>query len=120
MAKILVVDDSVSIRKMLTYVLEESGHDVVDSKSAEDALEKIGDTKFQLVLSDLNMPGMDGIDLTKELRTRPLFKSIPILILTTEKSQERKLAGKNAGVTGWINKPFNPEQLVAIVEQVVQ
>jgi two-component system, chemotaxis family, chemotaxis protein CheY len=119
-AKILVVDDSNSMRQMVGFTLSEAGYDVIEASSSEQALEKIDGVEVQLVLSDLNMPGMDGIELAKVLRAMPLYQSIPILILSTESSQEVKQRGKDAGVTGWITKPFNPDQLLQISEQVIK
>ncbi len=118
MAKILVVDDSVSMRQMLSYVLSEDGHEVTDTGCAEDALTKAGSSGFELVISDLNMPGMSGIELAKELRSMPAFNATPILILSTDSSQEMKTRGKAAGVNGWITKPFNPQMLQQVVKQV--
>ncbi len=120
MAKILVVDDSVSMRQMVSLTLKDGGYDVIESSSSEDALEQIDGVEIQLVLSDLNMPGMDGIQLTKVLRGMSLYKSTPVLILSTESSQEVKQRGRDAGVTGWITKPFNPDQLLQISEQVIK
>ncbi|MDX2350100.1 MAG: response regulator [Porticoccus sp.] len=120
MAKILVVDDSVSMRQMLCFTLKDAGYDVIESSSSEEALEQIDGIEVQLVLSDLNMPGMDGIELAKVLRSTPLYQSTPILILSTESSQEVKQRGRDAGITGWITKPFNPDQLLQISEQVIK
>ena len=85
----------------------------------QDALDRAKEQKFDLVLTDVNMPLMDGISLTRELRALPAYRFVPILMLTTEAGQERKLEGKAAGATGWIVKPFNPDQLIAVVKKVL-
>jgi two-component system chemotaxis response regulator CheY len=92
---------------------------VVSAIDGQDALEKAKEQKFDLVLTDVNMPLMDGITLTRELRALPAYRFVPILMLTTEAGQERKLEGKAAGATGWIVKPFNPDQLIAVVKKVL-
>lgn len=120
MAKILVVDDSSSIRQMLVFILEKSGHQVIASQCAEEALQQLDGTPFELVLTDLNMPGISGMQLAEQLRTRPLYQTIPILVMSTETSPQVKQQCKAVGVTGWVAKPFDPAQLVDIVERVVQ
>ncbi|MFA6596691.1 MAG: response regulator [Ignavibacteriaceae bacterium] len=120
MAKtIMTVDDSASVRQMVAYTLREAGYEVVEACDGVDALAKIDTTVFSLVITDLNMPRMDGISLIKELRANPKIKFTPILMLTTESQNERKMEGKTAGATGWIVKPFKPEQLVMVVKKVV-
>lgn len=119
MASILAVDDSASMRQMVTFTLKGAGYDVTEAKDGQEALNIAKGNKFNLVITDVNMPNMDGIALTKELRTLPAYKFVPILTLTTESSADKKMAGKQAGATGWIVKPFNPDQLLATVKKVL-
>lgn len=119
MANILAVDDSASMRQMVAFTLKSAGHMVTEASDGQQALEVAKGKAFDLVLSDVNMPNMDGITLTRELRTLPNFKFTPILMLTTEAGLEKKSEGKAAGATGWIVKPFNPEQLLATIKKVV-
>ena len=119
MAHILAVDDSVSMRQMVTFTLKGAGHNVVEAVDGVDALNKAKTGKFDLILSDINMPNMDGITLIKEMRALQNFRFTPILMLTTESTSEKKQEGKQAGATGWIVKPFNPEQLIASINKVL-
>jgi two-component system chemotaxis response regulator CheY len=119
MAQILAVDDSVSMRQMVAFTLKGAGHDVTEASDGSQALNLAKSKKFDLVLSDVNMPNMDGITLTKELRSLPDFKFTPILILTCEAGGDKKQDGKAAGATGWIVKPFNPYQLLATIKKVL-
>ncbi len=119
MAKILAVDDSASMRQMVSFTLKGAGHDVVEAVDGVDALAKAKGEKFDLVISDVNMPNMDGIELIKELRALPDFKFTPMLMLTTESAGDKKQQGKAAGATGWIVKPFNPDQLLATIGKVL-
>ena len=119
MASILAVDDSASMRQMVSFTLKGAGYDVTEAKDGQEALNIAKSGKFNLVITDVNMPNMDGITLTKELRSLPAYKFIPILTLTTESSGEKKTAGRQAGATGWIVKPFNPDQLLATVKKVL-
>ncbi|OOG24245.1 response regulator [Thioalkalivibrio denitrificans] len=119
MAKILAVDDSTSLRQMVVFTLKEAGHDVLEATDGRDALTKAKGGGVDLVLSDVNMPGMDGISLVRELRSLPSYKFTPILMLTTESSPEKKQEGKAAGATGWIVKPFSPDQLLSTVKRVL-
>lgn len=118
MASILAVDDSASIRAMVAMTLCGAGHEVVLAEDGRAALEVTG-RSWDLVLADLNMPNMDGITLIHELRARPESRFVPILMLTTDSSVECKRAGREAGATGWIVKPFDPDQLIATVERVL-
>jgi two-component system chemotaxis response regulator CheY len=120
MPTILAVDDSASMRQMVSFTLKGAGFTVVDAVDGVDALSKAKTGKFDLVLTDVNMPNMDGISLIKELRTLPAFKFTPILMLTTESGTDKKGEGKSAGATGWIVKPFNPEQLLATIKKVIR
>lgn len=117
--KILAVDDSASMRQMVSFTLKGAGYEVEEAADGQQALTKAKGGKFNLVISDVNMPVMDGISLIKELRTLPDYKFIPILMLTTESTSDKKQEGKSAGATGWIVKPFNPDQLLATVKKVV-
>ncbi len=119
MAKILAVDDSASMRQMVSFTLKGKGHEVTEAVDGADALSKAKSGSFDLVLSDVNMPNMDGISLVKELRKLPNFKFTPILMLTTESTGDKKQEGKAAGATGWIVKPFNPEQLLNSINKVL-
>lgn len=119
MANILAVDDSASMRQMVSFTLKGAGHTVVEAVDGVDALAKAKSGKFDLVISDVNMPNMDGITLIKELRALPNFKFTPMLMLTTESSSDKKMEGKAAGATGWIVKPFNPDQLLATANKVL-
>lgn len=116
---ILAVDDSASMRKMVHFTLSGAGYDVVQAVDGVEALEYARDHEVDVVLTDVNMPRMDGIELVKELRALPSYRFTPMLVLTTESSQEKKLQGKQAGATGWIVKPFNPEQLLATIARVL-
>ncbi len=119
MASILAVDDSASMRQMVSFTLKGAGYDVTEAKDGQEALQIAKSNSYNLVITDINMPIMDGITLTKELRSLPAYKFTPILTLTTESSGEKKMAGKQAGATGWIVKPFNPDQLLATVKKVL-
>lgn len=119
MAKILAVDDSASMRQMVSYTLKNAGHDVTLANDGQEALDVANGERFDLVLTDVNMPLMDGITLTRELRALQPYKFTPILVLTTESGTDRKMEGKAAGATGWIVKPFNPEQLIAVIRKVL-
>lgn len=116
---ILAVDDSASMRQMVRYTLEGAGYKVVQAADGIEALEFARSSRVDLVLADVNMPRMDGISLVRELRALPDYKFVPMLMLTTESGQETKLRGKQAGATGWIVKPFNPEQLLATIGRVL-
>ncbi len=119
MAKILAVDDSTSMRQMVAFTLKGAGHTVFEASDGKQALEVAKKETVDLVLSDVNMPVMDGISLIKNLRTLPNYKFVPMLMLTTESSPEKKQEGKVAGATGWIVKPFNPDQLLATIKKVL-
>ena len=120
MAKILVVDDSVSIRNMVSFTLKQQQHEIVEASDGMDGLAKAKTGRFDLVITDINMPKMDGIALCQALRKMPAFKFTPILMLTTESSTDMKMKGKAAGATGWLVKPFNPEKLLATIKRVIR
>lgn len=117
--RILAVDDSASMRQMVAFTLKSAGFDVAEAADGVTALEMARKEKFRLVLCDVNMPNMDGITLVRELRQLPDYKFTPLLMLTTESGPEKKQEGKQAGATGWLVKPFNPEQLVATINRVI-
>lgn len=120
MHSILAVDDSASMRKMVSFTLLGAGYKVVEAVDGQDALEKAQNQTFDLVLTDQNMPRMDGLSLTKKLREHPNFVQTPILILTTESSDQMKQAGRAAGATGWLVKPFDPNRLIEIIQKVIR
>lgn len=119
MPKILAVDDSASMRQMVTFTLRGAGFEVEEAADGQQALNKAKQGTFDLVLSDVNMPVMDGIQLVRELRTLAEYKFTPILMLTTESAGDKKMEGKQAGATGWIVKPFNPDQLLNTIKKVL-
>jgi len=120
MSKILVVDDSNSIRDMVSFTLKSAGYDTIEARDGQQGLSKAKSNSFDLVISDVNMPIMDGITLCSELRKLPSFKFTPVLMLTTESSVDMKMRGKAAGATGWLVKPFNPEKLLATIKRVIR
>ena len=120
MAKtILTVDDSASIRQMVSFTLKSAGYEVFEATDGMDGLEKAKNKSFNLILSDQNMPRMDGLTLVKNLRALPQHASTPILILTTESSDAMKEQGRAAGATGWLVKPFDPQKLIEVVRKVI-
>jgi two-component system chemotaxis response regulator CheY len=119
MAQVLVVDDSASMRNMVMATLASAGHQVKDAENGEVALALAKNAKFDAVITDLNMPVMDGITLVKHLRALANYTYTPILLLTTESAGDKKMAGKEAGATGWLVKPFNPEKLLSTVDRVL-
>ena len=120
MQSILTVDDSASMRQMVSFTLKNAGFKVIEAVDGQDAWEKASQRDFQLVLTDQNMPRMDGITLTRNLRNNPKFKTTPILILTTESSDQMKQAGRAAGATGWLVKPFDPAKLIEVIGKVIR
>ena len=119
MQSVLAVDDSPSIRSLVTYVLKQAGYEVIVAEDGQEALEYAQDNTVDLVLTDINMPNLDGIGLIKGLRELPHYKFVPMLVLTTESGNEKKMEGKAAGATGWIVKPFDPGQLVGTIKKVL-
>ncbi|MFY0641854.1 response regulator [Bermanella sp. WJH001] len=119
MAKILAVDDSASMRQMVSFTLKGAGHDVIEASDGVEALNFAKGQGVDLVLSDVNMPNMNGIELCRNLRELPSYKFTPILMLTTESAGDKKMEGKSAGATGWIVKPFNPDQLLTTIKKVL-
>ncbi|MBK6660267.1 MAG: response regulator [Proteobacteria bacterium] len=119
MASILAVDDSASMRQMVAFTLKGAGYNVIEAVDGKDALEKAKSGGADVVLTDVNMPNMDGIELVRQLRQLPKYKFTPMLLLTTESGADKKAQGKAAGATGWLVKPFNPEQLLATIAKVL-
>ncbi len=119
MATILAVDDSASMRQMVAFTLKGAGYTVIEAADGKQALDLAKQNSVNLVVTDVNMPVMDGITLIRELRALPNYKFTPMLMLTTESAPEKKAEGKAAGATGWIVKPFNPEQLLATIKKVL-
>ncbi len=120
MAKtILAVDDSASMRQMIAFTLRAAGYDVTEAVDGVEGLDKAKATSFNLVLTDQNMPRMDGLTLIKNLRGMPNYRSIPTLMLTTESSESMKAQGRAVGATGWLVKPFDPSKLVDVVKKVI-
>lgn len=117
---IMAVDDSASIRQMVNFTLKDAGYDVIEAMDGKDALNKLNGTSIHMLISDVNMPNMDGIELVRQLRAIPDYRFIPIIMLTTESQDAKKQEGKQVGATGWIVKPFKPEQLTAVVKKVLK
>jgi two-component system chemotaxis response regulator CheY len=118
--KILIVDDSSSMRQLVTFTLQDSGYEVVQATDGVDGLTKAKAERVDMVVTDLNMPNMNGIELIRGLRDLTAYKFTPIIMLTTESQNEKKMEGKAAGASGWIVKPFTPDQLVAVVRKFVR
>lgn len=119
MARVLAVDDSVSLRRLVAATLTQAGHDVTEASNGAEGLEVAKKGTFNLVISDLNMPIMDGLTFIKQMRGLASYKFTPILVLTTEMDPEKKKSAKEAGATGWIVKPFDPEQLLTTIRKVL-
>ena len=119
MAKhVMTVDDSKTMRDMVAYTLRSAGFDVSQAEDGQKALAALRSITVDAVITDLNMPALDGVGLIRALRADPKFRSVPILMLTTEGDPAKKAEGRSAGATGWLVKPFNPEKLVDLVKRV--
>jgi two-component system, chemotaxis family, chemotaxis protein CheY len=116
--RVLTVDDSKTMRDMVSFTLKGAGYEVVEAEDGVQALSMLSKTSVDLVITDINMPNMDGVTLVTRLRAQPSNKSLPILILTTEGGDDKKAQGRAAGATGWIVKPFAPEKLLQAVNKV--
>lgn len=116
---IMVVDDSTSVRQMVAFTIRNCGYEVVEAGDGQEALEKIDTGGVDMIITDLNMPNLDGIGLIRGVRAKPAHKFIPIIMLTTESQESKKTEGRQAGATGWIVKPFKPEQLIGVVRKVL-
>ncbi len=120
MAKtIMIVDDSISIRQVVGIALKGAGYDVIEGRDGQDALSKLTGQKIHLVISDVNMPNMDGISFVKALKQLPNYKFTPVIMLTTESQEEKKREGQAAGAKAWVVKPFRPEVLLGAVQKLV-
>jgi two-component system chemotaxis response regulator CheY len=115
---VMTVDDSRTMRDMVSFTLKEAGYSVIEAEDGVQALDVLSKNKADVIITDLNMPNMDGITLIKNLRGNASYRTTPILMLTTEADETKKAAGREAGATGWIVKPFNPEKLLAVVQKV--
>jgi len=120
MQSILAVDDSASMRQMVSFTLKGAGYHVIEASDGQEAYEKAVNARVDLVLTDQNMPRMDGVTLVKNLRVLPGYQNTPILILTTESSVEMKAKGREAGATGWLVKPFDPSKLLEVIKKVIR
>jgi two-component system chemotaxis response regulator CheY len=118
--KIMTVDDSASIRQLVSFTLKQHGYEVVEAVNGTEALKKLKQEKIDMLITDINMPEIDGISLIKMVRDDPSYRFIPIIILTTGSQTEKKEAAKAAGATGWIVKPFRPDQLVSAIKKVME
>jgi two-component system, chemotaxis family, chemotaxis protein CheY len=114
---VMTVDDSASMRDMIRFTLRNAGYDVLEATDGRDALQKLTGSATSLLITDLNMPNMDGLELIRQVRQLPAFKYLPIIMLTTESQDSKKQAGRAAGASGWIVKPFRGEQLVAVAKK---
>ncbi len=117
---IMSVDDSPSIRQMVSFTLQRAGYSVLEACDGREALARLRGGAADMIIADLNMPNMDGLELIRQLRCEPRYRYVPIIMLTTESEPERKAAGRAAGATGWIVKPFTPDQLVSVVGKVLR
>lgn len=115
MKKILIADDSKTTRQVLNFSLSDAGFAVTEAVDGMDALRCLDDESFDLLITDLKMPRLDGLELTRKVRTMESYRHLPIIILTTESSEEKKLEGKAAGASCWVVKPFQPDQLLQVV-----
>lgn len=121
MSKVIMsADDSSSIRQMVSFTLKQAGYDVIEAVDGQDAVNKLASSHIDMLITDLNMPNMDGLELIRQVRAMSQFKFIPIIMLTTESQADMKQKGKAAGATGWIVKPFKPEQLIAVIKKVLR
>ena len=116
---IMTVDDSASIRQMVSFTLKQAGYNVVEAVDGQDALDKLQTATVQMIITDLNMPNLNGIELIRAVRANPTHRFVPIVMLTTESNADTKQQGKEAGATGWIVKPFKPDQLLAVIRKVL-
>lgn len=117
---IMIVEDSATMRQMVGFTLKRNGYEVIEAEDGSDALGKINGSPINMIITDLNMPNMDGLEFIRNVRQDPSCKYTPIIMLTTESQEAKKSEGRAAGATGWIVKPFSPEQLMAVVEKVIK
>ena len=116
---IMVVDDSASLRQVVSIALKGAGYDIIEASDGKDGLSKLTGQKVHLIVSDVNMPNMDGITMVKEIKQNPAYKFTPVIMLTTESQESKKTEGKAAGVKAWMVKPFKPDQMLAAVSKLV-
>lgn len=116
---IMIVDDSASLRQVVAIALKGAGYDVLEAQNGQDALNKLDGKKINLIISDVNMPVMDGISMVKEVKKLPAYKFTPIIMLTTEGADDKKKEGQAAGAKAWIVKPFQPEQMLKAVSMLI-
>lgn len=116
----LIVDDSAAIRHLVSFTMKEAGYEVFVAESGRNAIMKLIASKIDMIVTDLNMPDMDGIELIRKIRLMPDYKFTPILMLTTEAQEEKKREGKQAGASGWIVKPFSSQQLLEVVKKFIK
>jgi len=120
MAKtVMIVDDSASLRQVVSIALKGAGYDVLEASDGKDALNKLDGRKVNLVISDVNMPNLDGIGFLKQLKTNPAYKFTPVIMLTTEAAEAKKREGQLAGARAWVVKPFQPQQMLDAVAKLV-
>ncbi len=117
--RVLIVDDSSAIRKSVSFILDQAGYAVVAAEDGLDALSRLDGASFDLIVTDVNMPNLDGIGLVKKVREQPAYKYTPIVVLTTESQGSKMEEGKAAGATGWIVKPFDADKLLAVVKRLI-
>jgi len=117
---IMIVEDSATMRQMVGFTLKRNGYDVIEAADGKEAIGKINGTPIDMIITDLNMPNMDGIEFIRTVRQKQDFKFTPILMLTTDSQESKKMEGRAAGATGWIVKPFSPEHMMAVVGKVIK
>lgn len=118
--KIMIVDDSASMRQLVAFSLQDAGYEVLSAADGNEALKMAGENQVEMVVTDLHMPGMDGIELIRQLRSQSAYKFTPIVMLTTESQDAKKQEGKKVGASGWIVKPFTPEQLIGVIKKFMR
>jgi two-component system chemotaxis response regulator CheY len=119
MRTILAVDDSMTMRQLVAFSLRQHGYQVIEAVDGLDAMAKLQQHRVDLIITDLHMPRLDGIELIRQVRAQGTYRFLPIVMLTTETQESKKVEGRQAGATGWIVKPFEPEQLIKVVKRVL-
>jgi len=117
---VMVVEDSKSMRQLVSFSLEDSGFSVVTAENGQDALDKLNGSPPSVIITDLNMPVMNGIDFIRQLRMKDGYRYLPVIMLTTESQEQKRQEGKEAGASGWMVKPFTPEQLINVVKKLAR